>query len=375
MTGVLEGRAAKESSPGSRIPSLDGIRAIAVLLVIFHHLLGTDGFPISRRGIGSLDLGNLGVRIFFVLSGFLITGLLLREHDRTGSVSLRHFYFRRSLRIFPAFYVFLAFLWLVNGWLVALDPQDFTHAATFTENYNTCCRNSYTAHTWSLGVEEQFYLLWPALIVLAGTRRAMLAAAGFIVAAPLIRLGIWYFVPEWRWGIATRFETVGDALAVGCLLAGWRDRLYASRAYRRILESRWMVLIPLGVVALAGLDRPRVEALASITLMNLGIAISIDWCVRNHAGRIGSVLNWRPMVLVGVASYSLYLWQSPFLNRDSSTLAASFPLNLVLLGVATLASYHLVERPALALRQRLEQRWAGRPPLGSVLTRRQAEEA
>lgn len=346
---------------------------------MFHHLLGTDGFPLARRSLGGLDLGNLGVRIFFVLSGFLITGLLIRERERHGTISLRHFYFRRSLRIFPAFYVFLAFLWLVNGWLVALDPQDFVHAATFTENYNTCCRNDYTAHTWSLGVEEQFYLLWPALLVLAGTRRATFAAAGFVVAAPLIRLGIWYLVPEWRWGIATRFETVGDALAVGCLLAAWRDRLHSNPVYLRLLESRWMLLVPLGVLALAGLDRPRIHGLAGITLMNLGIAISIDWCVRNPGGRIGRALNWGPAVYVGAASYSLYLWQSPFLNRHSDTIAASFPLNLVLLTIAALASYHFVERPVLALRQHLENRWrrreARKPVIGSTLAPSRVEEA
>lgn len=360
----------RDPAPGrrsaARIPSLDGIRAVAVLLVVFHHLLGTDGFPVSRQGVGAFDLGNLGVRIFFVLSGFLITGLLLREAERDGSISLRHFYFRRSLRIFPAFYAFLGFLWIANGWLVTLAPGDFLRPATFTENYNLCCRTAYTTHTWSLAVEEQFYLLWPAVIALAGTRRAMVAALAFVLAAPLIRTGMWYLAPELRWGLPTRFETVGDALAAGCLLAGWRDRLYANRLYRGLLESRWMALVPLAVLAIAGLDRPRINGLAGITLMNVGIAISIDWCVRHPAGRIGRLLNWTPVVYVGVASYSLYLWQSPFLNRYSGHAAAAFPLNLALVAVAALLSYHFVERPALALRQRLEQRWAGRRPRPSA---------
>jgi peptidoglycan/LPS O-acetylase OafA/YrhL len=332
-----------------------------VLLVIFHHLAGTRGFPLSYQDLRWIDLGNLGVRIFFVLSGFLITGLLLREQREHGRISLGHFYFRRALRIFPAYYVFLAFLLLVDGWLVTLKPGDMLYAATFTDNYNACCHGPFVAHTWSLGVEEQFYLLWPAILLLAGATGGFRLAALFVLAAPVIRLGFWYLMPEERWGIGTRFETVGDALAVGCLLAGLRDRLFATPVYRRLLESPGMLMVPLGVLALATLDRPRIEAAVGVTLMNLGIAAMIDWCVRNPAGAVGRMLNWRPMVAVGVVSYSLYLWQSPFLNRFAGTAISEFPLNIVLLGLAALASYLLVERPALALRQRLERRWKARP--------------
>ena len=108
-------------------------------------------------------------------------------------------------------------------------------------------------------------------------------------------------------------------------------------------------------------DHPTIHFLFGVTATNIGAALCADWCMSNSAGRIGSILNTRPMVVVGTMSYSLYLWQQPFLNRAANTLFTSFPINIVLAGIFGLASYLLVERPALSLRRRLESRLAARP--------------
>ena len=340
-----------------RIPSLDGLRAISISLVLLAHLAGTQFSPVSREFGKFWNLGELGVRVFFVISGFLITGLLLDEVAKAGRIRLGRFFFRRTLRIFPPYYAYLAVMAAVAAaGVVELAPRDLGHAVTYTSNYYAD-RSWYVGHTWSLSVEEQFYLLWPAALVLAGVRRGLWIAAAVVLLVPAIRLFEWLFVPSVAAGIGHRFETVADAIAIGCVLAGTRALLHRTPAYLRLLESPFFVIVPL--LAIAGAlthDRPTISFAVGMTLTNICIALVIDWCVTFHQGRIGRVLNTAPLVFAGWISYSLYLWQQPFLNRASNADIASFPLNLALAVVCALASYFLIERPSLALRKRVEKR-------------------
>src|SRR5262249_33221200 len=156
----------------------------------------------------------------FVISGYLITSLLLREFDASGTISLRRFYFRRTLRIFPAYYTFIGVLLLLSAaGLVGLTRANMGHALTYTTNYFPE-RSWDIGHTWSLSVEEQFYLLWPATLVLAGRRRGLSIAASLVVLCPLIRLALWQLAPTEQTGVGHRFETVADSIAIGCVLAG-----------------------------------------------------------------------------------------------------------------------------------------------------------
>src|SRR6267378_2769496 len=153
------------------IPALDGIRAIAVFLVILYHL------SIQRALL--VFPGPLGVLIFFVLSGFLITWLLIKEEEKYGSISLKGFYRRRALRIFPAFYVF---------WIVAVASRLVAHgrdvpwsqaisAFFYVSNYLHAIFHptpDYMIHTWSLSAEEQFYLLWPLSFVMLSKKKRLL---------------------------------------------------------------------------------------------------------------------------------------------------------------------------------------------------------
>jgi peptidoglycan/LPS O-acetylase OafA/YrhL len=345
-----------------RIPSLDGLRAISIALVIISHLSGTRNFIVPQRVAGFFALGELGVRVFFVISGFLITGLLLRELEVNRTIHLRKFYFRRTFRIFPAYYVFIFVLIISqNLGLINLSSRDIFHTLTYTSNYYPD-RSWYVGHTWSLSVEEQFYLLWPAVLLFFGKRRALWGALSLIVVCPMIRLALWHFLPSLE-GIGQRFETVADSIAIGCVLAGARPRLNSCVAYRRILESRYFVIVPITVVLASSLGaRPRINYLIGFTVMNLGIAACIDWCITNYQGRLGRVLNSRSTVFIGVMSYSIYLWQQVFLNRSSVSVISQFPLNLLLVGIASLASYYLIERPALGFRHRIEKKLFVRQP-------------
>jgi peptidoglycan/LPS O-acetylase OafA/YrhL len=323
-------------------------------MVMFSHLLGTQGFLRLSEGTFLYEFGNLGVKVFFVISGYLITNLLLHELEKTNRIHLGKFYFRRTFRIFPACYFMVAALILfrMSGW-ISLTPRDVLHALTYTSNYYPG-RSWSIGHTWSLGVEEQFYLLWPATLVLLGRRKGFVAAASMIFVCPIIRVALWhiYKAP----GIGFRFETVADAIATGCLLAGTHEWLRTQPFYKRVLESKFFVAVP-GVVLLfhALYGHPTLYYLISHTVMNIGIALCLHWCVTYHTGIVGRILNSRLLAFVGVISYSLYLWQQLFLDRQSTSTITRFPENIVFVAAAAMASYYLVEQPCLRVRQHLEK--------------------
>lgn len=338
-----------------RIPSLDGLRALSIGLVLFAHTSGTrfsPSFVFARR-----ELGNLGVRIFFVISGFLITSLLLEELQATKRISLKWFYIRRALRIFPAAYTYIAIMFLCSaaGW-VALGTGDFLHAITYTVNYQEI-RPWHTIHLWSLSVEEQFYFLWPAGLLLAGRRRGLWIAGSVILIAPVLRGVTPILFPQWSWSVGASFQTNFDALAAGCLLAGIQVWLGSRPAYMRFLRSVWFWVIPVAVVS-AFLSRAFATIPWTYPVMNVGIALITDRCVRFPSDTAGKILNWKPITFVGVLSYSTYLWQEPFLNRLSTSPVCWFPINLLCVGAAALASYYLIEKPCLDFRKRIERRWA-----------------
>jgi peptidoglycan/LPS O-acetylase OafA/YrhL len=339
-----------------RIPSLDGLRALSIALVLCAHLSGTAGSP-HLPGHLMAGAAVLGVRVFFVISGFLITSLLLAEIARTGTVSVRHFYLRRTLRIFPPFYVYVAAIAIAGalGW-VALRDFDILAAVTYTTNYHHD-RSWYLGHAWSLAVEEQFYLLWPFLIKYLGVRRGARVALATIIAAPLLRTALLIGAPSFRPGIGETFPTVADAIATGCLLACIRGRLDASPRLLAFLSGPAFWVVPAVAVACAFVPSAKADALLGQTITNLGIAIAIERFVRFPTTAFARVLNARPIVFVGVLSYSLYLWQQPFLNRHTPIWLTAFPVNIVLAFAAALVSYTLVERPALRLRARIEAWW------------------
>src|SRR5262249_41079780 len=250
---------------------------------------------------------------------------------------------------FPPYYCFvLTMMVLQVVGCIKLKTDDMLHALTYTVNYHPES-SWYLGHAWSLSVEEQFYLLWPAVLLFVGKRRGLWIAFAVIGLCPLIRLSIWYLFPSLvEYEIGYRFETAVDAIAAGCILAGTQEWLKRQQLYHTILESRLFILVPI-VILYASLlpNSSRLSILVGITVQNIGIAACIAWSVTNYAGKIGKVLNSRPLVFLGVMSYSIYLWQQPFVNPFSASISSRFPLNLVLLGAASLASYYCIERPSL----------------------------
>jgi peptidoglycan/LPS O-acetylase OafA/YrhL len=326
-------------------------------MVLLSHATGSRGFI----GVSALPylspFADLGVTVFFVISGFLITGILLREIDKKGSINLFAFYMRRTLRIFPPFYAYLLVLFVLRL-LERIDTPyvSFLFAAGYLHNYAWIPWDWLVGHTWSLAVEEQFYLLWPGALLLLGRQRGVNLLWALLLISPLLRTGF-YYTGIMSPGVALNFgsHAAADALAIGCLLAFKRDWLLTYRPYQRFLHSRVFIAVPLVIigVSLVQKDYPLFAGLLGKSVINLCIALSIDHAVTNFKGYAGTVLNSRPFVFVGLISYSLYLWQQPFLRHDYPGLIHAFPLNIVLTFACALVSYYTVERYSLILRRRM----------------------
>jgi peptidoglycan/LPS O-acetylase OafA/YrhL len=338
----------------SRVPSLDGLRAVSIALVTFSHLLGTTGFPLAEDALESLnDIGFLGVRTFFVISGYLITNLLISEHAKTGRISLRGFYVRRAYRILPAATVLIAFVAIVaaaGGF--QLHRHDLLHAVTYTMNYHYD-RSWELGHLWSLSVEEQFYLLWPLALVVFGRRAIVPVAVTMLALAPVFRALAYRYLTDGDSAVDEAFPCVMDAIAAGCLLAGMRTQLDTSRVYRWFTSGPGFLVV-LAAIAAAQIRTNYVmlDSVIDVSVKNVALAIVIDRFVRYPDGPAGKVLNWRPVMFVGTLSYSLYLWQEPFINPHVQNATTQWPVNVILAIGCSVASYFLVEKPFLALRKR-----------------------
>jgi peptidoglycan/LPS O-acetylase OafA/YrhL len=204
----------------NRIPSLDGMRAASILIVLFAHAFQTEYFPTHFfHRISLLADGKLGVRVFFVISGFLITTLLLKEKTETGRVSLTAFYKRRALRILPVYYFYIVAIAIASGLLLHEIPAStFLSTGSFTTNLWGVWGKPFTwplEHTWSLAIEEQFYLTWPALLAFAGPRFAgRIWIPLLMLLPPCLR-----FLMSDNPLIDHLFLTQGDSIASGCFLA------------------------------------------------------------------------------------------------------------------------------------------------------------
>ena len=337
-----------------RLSSLDGLRGLCILAVMFGHLSGTGGFPVSARTGSYLAFGSLALLVFFVMSGYLITGIILREQEKTGTVRLGNFFVRRTLRMAPPYFAAVAGLAAMSalGW-ITLNHGDILHAVTYTSNYHDD-RAWSIAHTWSASVQEQFYVLWPLVLVFVGSRRAALVAAATLLLVPVIRVGEWEL---FRWEIGHSFETIADSMAAGCLLACIRPQLHRWPIYLAVLRSKWFAIVPFVALTANMLqDHPLVYFGAAMSLVILSVTLSLDWLLTFNDGRVAKMLDVPLLRGIGLISYSLYLWQQPFLNRNSTALVSQFPLNLVLAFAAGILAFYLVERPSMGLRDRLDAR-------------------
>jgi peptidoglycan/LPS O-acetylase OafA/YrhL len=334
----------------ANIPSLDGLRAISITLVLAGHAI--TGGPHSFGFRFLFMHADLGVRVFFVISGFLITSLLLNERAQSGDISLRLFYIRRALRILPAFFLFVGCVALLNFFGVTPIPNRlWLYVLTYTVNYSPVSAWA-LVHLWSLSVEEQFYFLWPLVMKNARLRTCVAVAIIAIIASPFMhaihRLS---GMPLSTNGFALRCGPI----AMGCLLA-----MSARSARSRILSSKFLSderSLLFAVILIALLDAiPSNLGTPSVFLEiinNSLLTICVARLVFLPKGAIARILNSAPFVTVGKLSYSLYLWQQLFLSPDGSApIAIPFPFNLVASLAAASACYWGLEVKFLGFREK-----------------------
>jgi peptidoglycan/LPS O-acetylase OafA/YrhL len=343
-----------------RIPSLDGLRALAISGVLASKAAHTPGFPEMHWLRRIADQGTVGVDLFFVISGFLITTLLIGERARTGTVSLTGFYTRRALRILPAYVVLL---WALFGLSlherVSLAPVDWWTALTYTVNFAPVSSWD-VGHIWSLSVEEHFYMVWPCVALWCSTRALGLWALAGCLVPPILRGIVVLGFPDWSSTTELWTPYRCDTIAWGCLLATavqepvWRARL------ERIVAGMWWWVVPLGVLAVACRmsSFTKFGLIPGYTIKAMCLAWLAWGAVRRHEQWFTRVLNAPLLVNVGVLSYSLYLWHRVFLRPDSAGAWLAFPWNLIPVFVAAWLSWAVVETPFLAWKDHLAKKRA-----------------
>jgi peptidoglycan/LPS O-acetylase OafA/YrhL len=342
------------------IPSLDGMRAISILLVIVAHTSQNYARWINIPVGSYLLFAHLGVSVFFVISGFLITSLLLKELDATGTIAIKRFYVRRAFRIFPPFYFYLAIILVLA--LVGLFPtplRAFFFAATYTSDYylGPGSGSGSLQHLWSLSVEEQFYLLWPAALLLLGKRRAIYLAWFLILVSPLSRT-ITYLVlaPPHRAMAGRMFHSSIDTIMFGCLLALLWDNDRFIRLQRTWMGAWAMAGAVLFLLVIDPLLQFRFYGgftlLVGMTLEGVSICVVTLYVVKQPRTVPGRILNTPILRHIGVISYSLYLWQSIIIAEAGQF----FLLALAAILACAEFSYWVIERPSLRLRARFEAR-------------------
>lgn len=339
----------------ARIPALDGIRAIAVLLVMWYHSYAFGMFP---GGVGSSvkTIGQTGVDLFFVLSGFLITRILIREKGKSGYY--KSFYIKRSLRILPLYYIFLVLYLSVHG---AWGQEGAWWAFVFLQNIPLAFGDAYSGpvHYWSLGVEEHFYLIWPFLICLINPRRMWVLGFFGILLSIVLRV---VFV-NYDYGYFYFSITRLDGLCMGAWLALYEGHVVAERRrFRTVFASAaCLILVPLALVYGAFRDGGHAWLQVSkFTLVSMfytccvGYAICLDF--KSWPARI---LSWRPLVFIGGVSYGLYIYHQLWFELVMQ-MQLSAPIS-VLYGwggslLLACLSFYYMEKPMMSLRKRFSNK-------------------
>ncbi|BAM02301.1 acyltransferase family protein [Phycisphaera mikurensis] len=360
---------------------LDGLRAISILAVVWHHAGGG-----TLPSVG-LSRGFLGVDVFFAISGFLIVTLLLRERDRHGGISLRGFYARRSLRIFPVYY---AFLFGIAGAYALLKPDDPTTgdilaslpAAAFYVSNFVVIPAGLLHVTWSLATEEQFYMLWAPAEKFLRKAGVYVLLAAVIAASLAVSFGL---LDPWigavygydEAGVVNLPSVLGTTLlpiALGVVLAHLLHAPRGFAAVRRVAgfpgaPAFWFVAVCLGIFLvpgdIRGLTRP---------LLQLGMVLALAALLLRDDGPLGRSLRWKPLARIGVVSYGIYLFHKPVLVAVEAAFAGlglpgrtdGLP-GTVLLTIAAAAatwgvselSFRFFEMPFLKLKKRFATTQAG----------------
>jgi peptidoglycan/LPS O-acetylase OafA/YrhL len=347
----------KVANISRHIPTLDGWRALAILLVVAHHA-GTAFYgKEDYYATSATRFGTWGVPVFFGLSGLLITKLLLEEFARAGAISLKSFYVRRAFRILPPAFMYIA---TVAALGLLVSGTEAASGFFFFRNYLPASLGGlYTDHLWSLAVEEHFYLIWPGLLVFLGVRRGLVAAAGLSIAFAL------WGSADYHWRLFARIlpslasqyrsDLRLNGLFCGCTMA-FLLHLPATQNWLRRYYSLGVWILVAAAFPICLWYQPYLTGFwlaILIPLMMVGTVLHPEW-------GISRVLELTPVKWIGRISYSLYLWQQMFLipswEQKPFGLLQRWPFNILMVMLCACASYYAAEKPL----NRLGHKIAGR---------------
>lgn len=355
-----------------KISELTGLRCLAVMMVVIGHAAqtapgGYSGWLLPLKIFAAYQ----GVVIFFVLSGYLITGILKDECEASGRINLPQFYARRALRIWPASYTFiLAIALLTVAGAINVAWQQFLFAALHVWNYfgpfglreihaSHPDGALYFSHFWSLALEEQFYWVWPPILILILRRKTDWLLPALILLVPLVRMATYVLVPSLRDYLGMMLPTGVDAILIGCYARLKQEKIKAlfdsSSKTPALLTAGALVLflvIPPIAIRFGGYwaftyGRTIEAAMAAILVVAL-VHLKDFWLSR--------VLRTRAFVFIGTISFSLYLWQQLFLFNIGTPFALAFPLNIIQSLAAACLNYWLIEKPFLLIKERRSKR-------------------
>jgi len=313
--------------------------------------------------------GMYGVTIFFVLSGYLITSILLREYDALGRIDIKAFYCRRILRIFPAFYTYLLFLAFLD-WRGALDLSRtyFALCAAHLLNYAQAFvlvlhlpapvgpDYWFIGHFWSLSLEEQFYWIWPVTLLLLVRTRWYGLLLALILAMPAIRFTSYFLFPGLRGQLLMMLHTGSDAIFSGCLLAIGLARFPGLS--RKLLAPPWAVFA-LALFIFQGSEfivhhsfRGYGIVLGTTLVIAAVVVIMLNLLLQEREAWYHWILRLPPLVFLGRISYSVYLWQQLYLTSYNTTPLGRWPLNLLAALITGWLSYRFIEVPFIRLKDK-----------------------
>ncbi|HEX3720918.1 MAG TPA: acyltransferase [Verrucomicrobiae bacterium] len=346
---------------------MNGLRAISILLVISCHANICYQFVGSKSPLSLCADGRFGVGVFFVISGFLITTLLLREEEENGRISIKKFYLRRAFRILPAYYaVLLAYAVLQWASVLRISLASWMTALTYTSVFYP--GGWETAHFWSLSTEEIFYLAWPFIFVMSPKFRksfSILVVAYYLV----LRLAQAIF-PAIEMG-----SLAGDAIMWGCIFALWHEEILGAltRAINRCRALACLPFLMIFLLKLAGNIQSNSLAFRIVngamgttvgTVADVCIGLIILFSIHFTHNFWFAFLNFKWVSRVGILSYSLYLWQELFFVPSLGILSV-FPINFLCMFIVAALSYWLIEKPFLRFRPGAEPRRQLTPVVGN----------
>jgi len=331
------------------IPSLNGIRAICIISVIGSHAKFCSNFPGKLEQVWDhLFNGNIGVNIFFTLSGFLITHLLILEERDNGKISLKQFYIRRILRIFPVYFLLLLTYFLLQVFHVFyFSTMDWVTSLTYTKNFGY--GQFVDGHLWSLAVEEQFYLIWPFLFRFVSREKRIWILISTIILCPVVR-ALSYKYLNTQFTLFSFFTNV-DCIMIGCLGAIFLPEIIniLKRINPNILRSGCILLIIItwylqlhfiaGIITLP-LAKTFISFSACLLIISFGFTPS---------GFGYKFLNLRAVNYLGILSYSIYIWQQMFFDPVLGNFSA-LPVNYLMIFAVAFVSYNFIEKPILKLK-------------------------